>query len=150
MTISQAQVRRAVHNIWATLLGLEIEPAELEADDVTGPSITAAVHIHGDFVGSVRLRSSRAVIRRAGAIMFAIDEDGLDGDDERDVAGELANVIAGNLKALLPGHSSISLPTIIEGSDYAVRSLDVKSSTDTGFTLDGEAIVVTLVEEEPS
>jgi chemotaxis protein CheX len=150
MTITEEQVRKAVHNIWSTQLALEVQDANLRSDTLEGPTITAAVHIHGDFLGGVRLRSSRALIRRAAAVMFACDEDQLTEDDQRDVVGELTNVIAGNLKALVPGHSSISLPTIIEGTDYSVWSLDVRSSQDVGFTLDDLPMVVTVVEHVQS
>ena len=146
MTISEQQVREAVHAIWTVQLGLEIADAVLTADRFQGDTVTAAVQIHGDFTGSVLLRASRALVRRAAGIMFATRGGPVIDDDQRDVAGELANVIAGNLKAMVPGHSSISLPTIVEGSDYSVHSLDPSASRDVGFTLDGEPMVVTVVE----
>lgn len=146
MTISERQVREAVRAIWTVQLGLEIADAVLTADQLQGDTVTAAVHIHGDFTGSVLLRGSRALVRRAAEVMFASRGGPMTDDDQRDVAGELANVIAGNLKALVPGHSSISLPTVIEGTAYSVHSVDVRARQDVGFTLDGEPMVVTVVE----
>ena len=108
--------------------------------------MTAAIHISGDFHGGIRLDCSRVLIRRAAAIMFNQPEDQLNDDDERDVVGELTNVVAGNIKALIPGSNSISLPTIIDGSDYRVSTLDVKSSEGFSFTLDGEGMTVTVLE----
>ena len=78
--------------------------------------------------------------------MFDLPAEQLADDDDRDVIGELANVIAGNIKALMPGSNSISLPTIVEGSDYHVSTLDVRSSADFSFTLDGESMTVTVME----
>ena len=150
MTISERQVREAVRAIWTVQLGLEIADAVLTPDELQGDTVTAAVHIHGDFTGSVLLRGSRALVRRAAEVMFASRGGSVTDDDQRDVAGELANVIAGNLKALVPGHSSISLPTIIEGAAYSVHSLDVRACQDVGFTLDGEPMVVTVVEHGSS
>jgi hypothetical protein len=46
----------------------------------------------------------------------------------------------------MPGENSLSLPTIIEGSDYRVSTVDVKRSDDFGFTLDGATMVLTVVE----
>jgi hypothetical protein len=42
-------------------------------------------------------------------------------DDVRDGLGELTNVIAGNLKPLLPSGVSLSIPSVVEGRDYALR-----------------------------
>ncbi len=146
MKPDEAQIRSVVRSVWATQLGLDILDIDVPVPPPTSPTITAAIHISGDFHGAVRFECSRNSIRRAAAIMFDIPEQDSSDDDERDVVGELTNVIAGNIKALIPGSNSISLPTIIEGSDYRVSTLDIKSSDDFGFTLDGETMVVTLLQ----
>jgi len=146
MKPDETQVRSVVRSVWSTQLGLEIQTIGGPIPAPTSPTLTAAIHISGDFHGAIRLECSRNLIRRAAAIMFAVPESGLTEDDERDVVGELTNVVAGNLKALIPGSNSISLPTIIEGSDYRVSTLDVESSDDFGFTLEGETMIVTVVE----
>lgn len=142
----ETQVRSVVRSVWSTQLGLEIQDTGGPPPAPRSPTLTAAIHISGDFQGAIRLECSRALIRRAAAIMFAMPESALTEDDDRDVVGELTNVITGNLKALIPGNNSISLPTIIEGSDYKVSTLNVESSEDFGFTLDGEKMIVTVVE----
>jgi chemotaxis protein CheX len=108
--------------------------------------MTAAVQINGDFHGGIMIRCERDLLRRAAAIMFDQPEESLAREDEIDVIGELANVVAGNLKALYPGTNSISLPTIIEGTDYKVSAVDVRSSDEYVFTLDGAALIVTVIE----
>lgn len=146
MKPDESQVRSVVRGIWKTQLDLNLEDHEgvTTANDET--TITAAVHIAGDFSGGIRLRCSRVLIRRAAAIMFETPADRLTTDDELDVVGELTNVVAGNIKAMIPGSNSLSLPTIIEGSDYRVSSLDVKTSDDYGFALEGETMFVTVIE----
>jgi len=39
----------------------------------------------------------------------------------RDALGELANMLAGNLKSVLPSGVVLSMPSVIEGSDYSLR-----------------------------
>jgi len=146
MKSNEDQICSMVRGVWSTQLGLEIQNADGPATPSATPTMTAAIHLTGDFRGGIRLECSRALIRRAASIMFNLPEDQLSEDDERDVVGELTNVIAGNIKALIPGSSSISLPTIIDGSDYKVSTLDVKESRDFRFTLDGENMTVTLLE----
>jgi chemotaxis protein CheX len=42
-------------------------------------------------------------------------------DDKRDVVAELANMIGGNLKSLLPGPLYLSLPTVLAGRDLGLQ-----------------------------
>lgn len=149
MKPDETKIRSVVRDVWSTQLDLRILDVEGPPPLPASPTVTAAIHISGDFHGAVRLECSRILIRRAAAIMFATTEDNLSLDDERDVVGELTNVVAGNIKALLPGSNSISLPTIIEGSDYRVSTLNIESSDEFGFTLDGEAMIVTVLEHGP-
>ena len=146
MKASSEQVRSVVHAVWSTQLGLEIQNADGPAENPIAETLTAAIHITGDDRGGIRLECSRPLVRRAAAIMFSVPENELTPEDERDVIGELTNVIAGNIKALIPGENSLSLPTIVEGTDYQVSTTDVKDSEDHHFSLDGEPMVVTVVE----
>jgi chemotaxis protein CheX len=140
-------IRTVVRSVWSTQLGLAISDLPNPPDvRSTGATHTAVIHISGDFRGVVRLQASLAMVRRAAAVMFDTPEDRLDRDDERDVIGELANVVAGNLKALLAGSSNLSLPTIVEGSDYRISTLAIASSRQCSFSLDGEWLTVTMVE----
>jgi chemotaxis protein CheX len=42
-------------------------------------------------------------------------------DDVRDSMGELANMPGGNLKSVLPHGAVLSMPSVVEGSDYSPR-----------------------------
>ena len=146
MKPNEAQVRSVVRSVWSTQLGLEIQDADDPGETAPSPTMTAAIHISGDYRGGIRLECSRALVRRAGSIMFNLPADQISEEDERDVVGELTNVIAGNIKALIPGSNLISLPTIIEGTDYKVSTLNVKSCGDFSFLFDGESLTVTIFE----
>jgi CheY-specific phosphatase CheX len=146
MIPSEDQVRSVVRNVWSTQLGLQIDDLGPDVDAPAKPAMTAAIHITGDFRGWIRLECSAALVRRAAAIMFQQPEDDLRREDDLDVIGEITNVVAGNIKALIDGHNSLSLPTIIEGSDYEVETIDVKSADRYAFGLGGEVLVATVVE----
>ena len=146
MIPEETQIRSVVHSVWSTQLGLDIQDSDGSAQFSTSPTMTAAIHISGGFRGGIRLECSRSLIRRAASIMFDLQEDKLSEDEERDVIGELVNVVAGNIKALMHGSNSISLPTIIDGSDYRVSMLDVRTCGDFAFVLDGEPLTVTIFE----
>ena len=42
-------------------------------------------------------------------------------DVVRDVLGELANMIGGNLKCVLAGGLRLSMPSVVDGTDYSLR-----------------------------
>jgi chemotaxis protein CheX len=42
-------------------------------------------------------------------------------DDVRDVLGELANMIGGNMKSGMATGVRLSMPTVLDGSDYDLR-----------------------------
>ncbi|NIQ01639.1 MAG: chemotaxis protein CheX, partial [Nitrospinaceae bacterium] len=48
--------------------------------------------------------------RQAAAIMFQLQEDTAGPEEIQDAFGELANITGGNIKALLPEPSYLSLP----------------------------------------
>ena len=146
MKPDEAQVRSVVRSVWSTQLGLEIQDADDSGKTAPSPTMTAAIHISGDYRGGIRLECSRALVQRAGSIMFDLPADQISEEDERDVVGELTNVIAGNIKALIPGSNLISLPTIVEGTDYKVSTLTAKSCDDFAFVLDGESLTFTIFE----
>jgi chemotaxis protein CheX len=52
--------------------------------------------------------------------MFEMDEAEVGDGEVADAFGELANIIGGNLKCLLPEPSQLSLPTVSLGAEHAV------------------------------
>jgi len=148
MTPAEHDVRSIVRGVFRTQLGFEISDGPADTVESPESTVTAAIHISGAFRGAVRLECDRRLVRRAAAVMFSQPESELTREDEVDVIGELTNVVAGNIKALLPGDNSISLPTIVDGSDYTVSTVDIRSSEDYRFFLDGMAMVVTVVEHQ--
>jgi chemotaxis protein CheX len=60
-----------------------------------------------------------------------------------DVVAELANMVGGNLKALIPAANKLSLPMITTGNDLS----DLVGATkvhDLGFLVDGEPMRVVV------
>ncbi|MZR61398.1 chemotaxis protein CheX [Alcanivorax sp. DP30] len=74
----------------------------------------AAITISGGWKGSITISSSDELSRRIAAAMFRKDDDSVDTRDITDALTELTNIIAGNIKAILPGPSQLSLPVALE------------------------------------
>src|SRR5207253_367907 len=61
--------------------------------------------------GAVWLRCPEALARDVAGFLFGRPPDEVEKDDLRDALGELANIIGGNLKALMSGVCRLGLPT---------------------------------------
>jgi chemotaxis protein CheX len=53
--------------------------------------------------------------------MLQMAPDDVTQDDKRDVVAELANMVGGNFKSLLPGPVFLSLPTVVAGDHLALQ-----------------------------
>ncbi|MCS7314557.1 MAG: chemotaxis protein CheX [Bryobacterales bacterium] len=113
---------RVVQDVFRTMLGIEVEPVVViwpPEDDL----INVTVHYAGAWKGALLLECTRPqACAFTGRLLGTNPPDEVN-DDVRDAVGELANMIAGNLKPVLPPGVALSMPTLVEGTDYALRIL---------------------------
>lgn len=118
--IDESTVCSIAEEAWISLVGEEEVlvplPGELPAD-----TVSSWVDIVGPWTGSVVLTTGR---RTAEALSHALLRDSapevLEEEDVVDAFGEIANVVGGSVKAALPGHSALSLPSV--GTGPAIRN----------------------------
>src|SRR5580704_15397225 len=97
----QAQVRKedieaVVASVFATMMELDTWPSGLPCPGFDG-LLTAAVYLTGEWQGAVRIHfAHRQACQFAGRFVGIPAPESVD-DDVRDVLGELANMVAGNL-----------------------------------------------------
>jgi chemotaxis protein CheX len=102
----------------AVMTMLDLYPGELVEDaEPTACSIGAAVQFTGDWQGAIVVGCDEAFGREAAAAMFGSEPESITHDELADALGELANMIGGNIKPLLAGAVSISLPTVAQGPE---------------------------------
>ncbi len=70
----------------------------------------AEISISGKWKGSVTVSTCETLGQRIAGQMFRKEDDAVTGEDVVDALTELTNIIAGNIKAILPGPSQLSLP----------------------------------------
>ncbi|MBA4016989.1 MAG: hypothetical protein C0483_07380 [Pirellula sp.] len=117
----------ALEQIAVSVLGtmLDIDAMRGDASTFFSPdSVTSAISIRGGFDGEVQLTFSHELALASAAAMFRVSQDEVTSEDISDMATELANMIGGNLKSVLPGPSSLSLPRIAD----AAQSMDEQPS----------------------
>jgi len=133
----------AVCTVWTVVCGSELERAPVEPGAVSG--VTGFVTLDGAFNGAVMVQCSTELAQTLTAAMFGSPEAAPDRADVRDAVGELTNMIAGNLKPLLPGPSGIGLPVVAFGADHDVQILRAEPVGVVGFVSGGQPLLVTIV-----
>lgn len=111
--IERESVIEVTRAVCECLLGDSAEPSP-EPHVAGGPSDVAAwVTISGAWSGSVRIRLPPSLATRLARELLQVEPSSTDDPGVRDVAGEVANMIGGNLKALLPEPCRLSLPQVV-------------------------------------
>ena len=140
-----------VSDVWSAILGLTISEGEqaLEAARKIPceRSVTSCVQITGTFEGTVMVCCTHRLAAEMAAIMFDIGEDELTDQEIEDATGEIGNMVAGNIKLLLPGPSDISLPAVVDGIDYRLLVPGSKVCGKILVECKGEPVLVTLLQK---
>ena len=101
--------------VWTSFL--DGDPAGLlsGSDGVGAERVTGCVHLSGAYTGSIMLACSAPAARDAAAALFSMQPDAVTQTEVIDAIGELANMVGGNVKSMLPGPSALSLPAVVHG-----------------------------------
>jgi chemotaxis protein CheX len=111
---TEADLQAIADQVWMAYLDpegvnplLPAEPAEAKLD------VMSAVSITGNWHGHVIFACTGKAARNAAAGFLAMDPAEVVDDDVVDVLGELANIVGGNIKSILPAGCSVSLPHVV-------------------------------------
>lgn len=135
MNTNEDGLRQITETVWSSALLLDI--AFDGAPMPSGPVLVGRVRFHGAWTGALDVWCSDDGARRAATAMFGVEPE--HADDLRDAVGELANMVAGNFKVLLPGPTTISTPRVRLDPSRAGPS-----EADITFSSGGAAYRVTL------
>lgn len=118
--ILPSELAQIVVSVFEAMLGLQVSESETPWFS-SGDRLTSVVHLAGDWNGAVLVECDRGqACRFAGRFLTMEPPETVD-DVVRDVLGELANMIGGNLKCGMPTGVRLSMPTVMEGRDYDMR-----------------------------
>lgn len=140
-----ASLTEVVQSLFATMVGLEVErPAVCRALAHPLP-LAASVHITGPWNGSVLVCASEGLVRRAASRMLQCSQEEVGLAELHDTLGEMANIVGGGIKALVPGPGRLSLPTVFHSRDYAWQVPWSVCLACQAFYCQGQPLVVRLV-----
>jgi chemotaxis protein CheX len=109
-----------VQSVFATMMELEVFPDEIPWSPV-GDRLTSMVSLTGDWNGAVLLECNRKQACQFAGRILAMEPPETVDDDVRDVLGELANMIGGNMKSGMSTGVRLSMPSVMDGRDYDLR-----------------------------
>ena len=141
------EIQQLTVSVWDSILHLPIE-LETGALPEGERTMSACVQITGAWRGAVALSCGADMAAEAAAVMFAITSGAPEKNDMQDAMGELVNMIGGNVKALLPETCQLSLPSVVEGSDYSMRVPGSRLVTRVPLRCGAHAVTVSLLESE--
>jgi len=115
-----SELAQIVESVFATMMSLEVVQGRVPWFP-SGDRLNAVLHLAGHWNGAVLVECDRRqACRFAGRFLSMEAPDSVD-DVVRDVLGELANMIGGNLKCVLTRGIKLSMPSVVDGSDYSLR-----------------------------
>ncbi|WP_245931407.1 chemotaxis protein CheX [Actinokineospora auranticolor] len=99
--------------VWSAFLNSGEDEAIFAADDKgSHADLAASVAMVGAYEGHLVVSCSHKASRDVASVLFAMEADEVSQDDIGDALGELANVLGGNVKSVLPSPSQLSLPRV--------------------------------------
>ena len=141
----QADVRQIVEDVFQTMLGLEVEPARAtwsaELD-----LVAAVVHYAGAWKGAILLECTPEQAFEMTSRLMRIPPPTAMNEDVVDCLGEMANMMAGNLKSVLTPGENLSMPSVVQGTDYTLNLCGGNIVYRQAFSGEVGAFWVTLVE----
>jgi chemotaxis protein CheX len=146
--INAEMVAQTVEAVFLAMMNLEVTPGETPWAP-SNAQLTSAVHLSGVWNGALLLECDRDQACQFAGRFLSMDPPEVVTDDVRDVLGELANMIGGNIKSAVAAGLSLSMPSVTDGSDYGLRVCGSEIQDRLAFDCDDGPFWVTLLAMTP-
>ncbi len=135
-----------VREVFRTMLRVEARPSDGDGPERLSHPVIGAVYLAGGWRGAFLLELEREDSYQLAARLMAIEPPQSVDDDVRDTIAELTNMIAGNLKSMLQCEVLLSMPSVIEGSDFTLKVIGDTNTARLGFDCELGPFWLTLVQ----
>lgn len=135
----------ATREVFGMMVGANLESCDLKPNDEK-QEFTAMVGLAGQLCGVLTIRCSATAAAMTVSKMLGIDISQAS-PDSWDAIAEICNMVAGNFKSKLSGigdRCMLSVPTVITGENYQLRSLADEEVVETVLMFEGEPIWIRL------
>jgi chemotaxis protein CheX len=146
MTIVRDELREITENIWVCLFGsLEGLEAREDHPPPETPAMEARVNITGRWEGAVSISCLPGFARMVAQRLYGDEQGGpVPATIVTDAVGELASLIGGNVKALLPGPTTLSMPSVCERAEVEGAEDGLSPMCAIAFAWGGEPFTISL------
>ena len=126
---------RLVVAVWDSLLQFPILIRAEHGADTHAPLdlLVGTIRITGPWPATVALIAPAAFAADCAVVMYSQPAATLSAGDIADAWGELSNIVGGNLKALLPPPSLLSLPEVEPGASFVYAPSGTRAVNDLTF-----------------
>jgi chemotaxis protein CheX len=137
VNIHASEITEIVESVFTTMMDLQPVACDIPWTP-NANRLSSAVHLAGDWCGAVLLECDRTQACRFSARFLAMGAPDAEPASEvvddvvRDVLGELANMIGGNLKCVLNRGTRLSMPSVVDG-DFSLRVCGAEVRERVGF-----------------
>jgi chemotaxis protein CheX len=147
MEFSSEDLGQIVNDIWTSMLGFPVQARSAPAEMNGTRHLSASVQISGGWDGTVLVSCAEDLARKVAATMFDVDESTTTDDEIRDALGEVANMTAGNVKALVESYCRLSLPMVAEGRELAISIPGSRVVAQASFDCDDAPLTIEVYEK---
>ncbi|GIU89043.1 MAG: hypothetical protein KatS3mg010_0142 [Acidimicrobiia bacterium] len=147
MDVTTADLAEVVDSVMTTMLGLDLD-GPTDSDGARRTTISASVQIVGAVECAVVVGCNDEFGSRVASAMFSVEPSSLSPDEVSDALGELANMIGGNVKALV-GESTLSLPTVVRGDELQLAVPGASTRLGLCYGTGGSHFSVSVFERAP-
>jgi len=123
----QKNITDATTEIFETMIMMEITPGDPLKELVTTfhHTVSGMVGLAGTFKGLLAIHTPNDVAKAITSNFLGLDVEDID-DDVKDAIGELANMLAGNIKQAIDTTGkdvTLSIPSAVHGEEYTLNCL---------------------------
>jgi chemotaxis protein CheX len=145
VVVNEDDLAEMVEQVWVSYLDPEgVSPLVPTGDDGQPSEVHSSVSISGSWTGHVVYASSTEAARKAAAAFLAMDSSEVSQEDLSDVLGELANIVGGNVKAMLPPGCFLSLPQVVLAPESTTKYPNAERVSGLYGVWDGEPVSISM------
>ena len=138
----------STREIFSSMIMLDVSPGEpyKRQNEPLKSSISGIIGFAGAVKGLLAIHLPKQAAMAVTGAFLGMDVEEID-EDVRDAIGELANMLAGNMKTVLDPNGSevqLSMPSAIHGDEYSVDCLAEAETVTVPFSFNGSSFLVEL------
>lgn len=141
-------ISQITKGVFSTMVMLEVEDQYPLNEPVVSfrDTVTSMVGLAGSHCGTLAVHCPKPLALKITSNMLGMEVAEVD-DDVNDALGEIANMIGGDIKHIFSpggGDLSLSIPTVIYGSEYVLESISNIESLLIPFDCEGDRFILSF------